>query len=214
MSTTTHQSAEHRQCDRDSCSETYYSEALSGHAGFCSRVCWAQATAHRLLSGVCNDHKYCANCFRRIKLVVPPGRSPSSKDKLKDVPECAIGWAYYEGHTIRADGEAIRPRDEAGAWVFAPTGDIQRRQTCSCPVTHHKTVDTRTLSKSECVDHVRRLTTVLDERRADGHHNYALDTDAMVHIARSMKSDRDLSGDDRHIFRRSLAVGLAMADKP
>lgn len=208
MSTTTAQSPGHsqRQCDRSSCDATY--PAGGGNRGYCSPRCWSIATAADLIRGIRFDHTFCASCFRRLRTVIPPGRAATSTDRYKDVPECAIGWAIPENHTITGDGEILQSTRTLFGMEMVPSDQTTRRRVCSCGVTHHATVERATLSKAECHHHVTRLHDALEDRRDRGAHEYDVDLDALRAAVLTLKSRRALAGDDALVFRHGLAVAL------
>lgn len=200
------------RCDRDACSACY--PAGGGHAGYCTDTCWAQAEADRLVNIVQGGHQHCASCFRRLRDVVPPGRAPNSKDKHKDVPECAIGFAYPTPETILVTGEILALAATPGGMAVMPTDGHTRRRGCICGTTHHQTVERSTLPTRAAIRHTDRLADALDALREDGRQFPAVERDVMLDAVRHCKSDPDRQADgDAEVFRTGLAAGLLAAHR-
>lgn len=199
-----------RRCDREECSEIY--PGGSGHAGYCTDTCWSQAEAARLINIVQSDHRFCASCFRRLRDVVPPGRAPHSSDKHKDIPECAIGYAYPTPETLPVTGEVLTLEATAEGLAVVPTEEHTRRQGCDCGVTHHATVERRTLPTGEAIQYADRLTTAVIELADDGVHQREVVRDIVLDAVRYCKTDPDNQADgDTEVFRKGLAAGLLAA---
>lgn len=125
-------------------------QAVNG--GFCSHTCYGAFLATKILNTLDHDHRYCLNCFRKLKTVYPPGRSLRSSEvyadspddngaTMTDIPDFVIGRAYPRPETQDAhEAEVLRPRDPvAGDWTHEPVDGVARsRAVCECGVMHHR----------------------------------------------------------------------------
>lgn len=192
-------------CDQHDCTETY--RMGTGERGYCSLECWSYATASQLLESVQRDHRWCANCFRRLRTVTPPPPEWHFGGDQAVTREAVIGWAVPEPHTVEADGERLQASSIPGEGLRA-TDQTTRRNICSCGVTHHGTIERSTLSKSACRQHATRLAEAITARQELGLHQHEIDPPALRYAVSELKSTRDLAGDDGEIFHRSLAAVL------
>ena len=129
---------------------------------YCSRQCKYNGIAYDALRRIRHDHTHCVSCFRKLKILIPPGRhhcdtsqleEPRTVDTLsKDIP--SYGPPDYPraldlGGVVSLEksepchfwdvGEEFRPDRSGDGWEFKPAGQ-KSTKVCECGVSHHATV--------------------------------------------------------------------------
>lgn len=191
---------------------------------FCSSECAHRNRAHGLLKTIYYDHRFCANCYRRLKHVYPPARLASSSEIVGDVedgtatfrssvPDCAIGRAYYLPHTESGERERIElhktsPWDNGAE--FAITDDVDIRPTCSCGAAHNKTVD-RPVSFDRLKEFAKHLSETLDELLREDTISETHDRQTLLTRVCELKTDPDNSSPDQELLIIALSEAIRAA---
>ena len=202
--------------------ESIYDERDGFTHEYCSKTCESRDTARDLRMGLYYDHRYCCNCYRKIREVYPPARLASSSEVIykgdpdedpaafirTDVPDCAIGHAYPTPHTADGLAESMAPLDPTNdEWSHEPTDHVHERAICECGVTHHQTIQWG-MSKRNAIERAKRLSDALDARLAEEKHEYHHDRDTLLDEVRARKSDPDHQRADEQIFEYALAEAI------
>lgn len=189
--------------------EAHYALSIGFNRRFCRQECKYRAIAQRLLDGIRYDHKYCANCHKKIKTITPPGVSRKNAEKGRSPPECAIGTQQYREHTVHDQGNVAGTRGERAYSSL----DLRGRMTCSCPVNDHAAIDRPNggLSKGRAIEYAEQLADALEDRReADAHHT-EFDRSVFLSFVERGKSRPGLQGRDQDLFRAGLALAIREA---
>jgi hypothetical protein len=192
-----------RECEH---CDGHYPLAYGFNRRFCRRECKYRNIAQSLLDGVRYDHKYCANCHKRLKDISPPAVSRRSAEKGRSPPECAVGRQQWRSHTVH-DQHNIGENSGDRAY---PSLDMREGMACSCSVNHHTTIDRPNggLPKETAIEYADQLADALDERReADAHHT-EFDRAAFLAFVERGKSRPGLQGRDQEILRNGLALAI------
>ena len=197
------QSHDIQQCEH---CDGHYPLSIGFNRRFCRRECKFRALAQRLLDGVRYDHKYCANCHKRLKDISPPAVSRKSAEKGRSPPECAIGTQQYREHTVHDQGNVGDARGERAY----PSLDLRGRMTCSCPVNSHTTIDRPNggLPKERAIEYAEQLADALEQRREAEAHRTEFDRSVFLAFVRRGKSRPGLQGRDQDLFRAGLALAI------
>jgi hypothetical protein len=181
-------------------------------AQYCSPECRTRHAARQILRTLRWDHRVCASCHRKVRDVFPPGRSPTSSDRHKPIPECAIGRAYPTPDTQAAITETFGAVvDERGAVTIAPRdGLASAGVACDCGATHHATL-TRPLPLDRMMAVAKRLSDRVTMLLHEGEHEFQHDRDVLLDRVRAEKEDPDIRFDDQGIFERALGDAILAA---
>ena len=194
------------EIQRCECCSAHYPLQYGFNRRFCRRECKYRNIAQSLLDDLRHDHRYCANCYRKTKSISPPTLSKKSAEKGKSIPECATGKQYYREHTVRDQRNVHRGESVHG--YASPVLDA--RQTCSCPVNHHTTIDRPAtgLSKQRAIEHAERLSDALSALYDEQAHDTAFDRGTFLAFVERAHSRPGLQGKDDEIFRNGLALAI------
>lgn len=200
------QSHDIQQCEH---CDGHYPLSIGFNRRFCRRECKYRAIAQRLLDGVRYNHKYCGNCYKRLKDVSPPAVSRKSARKGRSPPECAIGRQQYRPHATHDQFNAARD-DSQHAYSSL---DLRGRMTCSCPVNSHTTIDRPNggLPKATAIEYAEQLADTLADRLDAGAHRTEFDRRVLLAFVERAKSRPGLQGRDQEIFRNGLALAIREA---
>lgn len=195
-----------QQCEN---CDGHYPLSIGFNRRFCRRECKFRAIAQRLLDGVRYDHKFCANCHKRLKDVSPPAVSRRSAKKGRSPPECAVGRQQWRSHTIRDQSNAARGESQHSYSSL----DLRGRMTCSCPVNSHTTIDRPNggLPKATAIEYAEQLADTLEARRETDAHHTEFDRGVLLAFVESGKSRPGLQGRDQELLRNALALAIREA---
>lgn len=204
------------ECAYIGCSED------SGHdryPKYCSVDCRYFDKSYGILQTIFYDHRFCSNCYRKIRNVYPPGRRLDSSEVYADdedddsasmtsIPEWAIGYADPTPDTVRGEREELRPRDPiAGDWKHEPSDRIGVRNVCKCGATHHQTVE-RPTKKSSLLEHATRLSDTVSELLNEGELSLHHDRETLLSHTRERKTDPDDHSPDQYILTEALGYAI------
>jgi hypothetical protein len=195
-------------CQCENC-EGHYPLSIGFNRRFCRSQCKYRSLAQSLLDTLRYDHRYCANCYRKMKSVEPPGLSKKSAERGKSIPECATGRQYYREHCQQDLRNTHRASSEHG---YASVS-LDSRMTCSCPVNAHTTIDRPAggFSKEQATEHAERLSDALRALYDEQAHGTAFDDGALVAFVEQAKARPGLQGRDQEVLRNALAFAIRRA---
>lgn len=197
--------------------EAKYEPRLEYKAGFCSRTCFGAHLAENVLNQLDHDHRFCTQCFSKIRSVYPPSRDGHSSDVQRDeegnpvrfersIPDCAIGRAYPAPDCEFTHYAAPRtPRDPTwDDWTYEPDDDeYTSRAHCSCGCLHHSTADPdlragRFVGNPGGGDYYRQLAVAATMLELEDKTNHRVDpnvlreelSDAYLHLNADQQHDR------------------------
>lgn len=203
-------------CECDLC-ETEYVLRDGYSRRFCSDICFWKGAANVALNALLNDHRYCNNCYRKIRDVEPPGRRLGSSDLNKPVPECAIGRAGFEPHTRRALAESYDRADPVnGEWHFEPvvpetaTQATTEKRICACGACHYRTVHRKAFSESQLKTHAERLSKAIAALYDERKHEFDHSRDLLLEAVLSAKEKPENQFRDRTLLRNGLATSMCL----
>ncbi|MCD2204425.1 hypothetical protein [Halobacterium sp. KA-6] len=160
-------------CNYDDC-DTNEPAAHGPVGAYCSKPCQARDRGRRLLALFEHDHRYCATCFRPLKVVddVPEWRRSS----LGPVTErAATGFQSLTEHAER--GEVARRRD---AYQFETRIGV----VCECGNANTREREAL-LQRANVRAVVRQLYESLETLREEGQHDKRVDLEALIAALRS-----------------------------
>lgn len=171
--------------------------------------------AAEILETAIHDHRYCANCFKQIREIEPPGMRSGGKRP----PDFAIGFAYPTKETVEAVGEVLSPQDPVGDdWEYTPVVDgFTQRRICDCGATQHRTQE-QTYSTERAIERAKNLSETIDELREEYYagsaaevvkaRQWAHSRDALLDVLRSLKAKPKLQYRDHDILERALKLAI------
>lgn len=171
--------------------------------------------AEEILDTVISDHRFCANCFRKIREVEPPGMRSGGKAP----PEWAIGFAYPTKDTIQGVGEGFSPRDPVGDdWAYTPDEEsYTQRRICDCGATQHRTQEER-YTTERAIERAKNLSETIEELREEYYAGSAAEVvkarqwehskDALLDSLRKLKAKPKLQYRDHDILERALKLAV------
>lgn len=207
-----------RECNN--CGESYFppnvdrpdatSEAVGAGDRFCSDDCEYEAAAKSMIATIRFDHRYCANCFRQIREVEPPGRPKWSNewDRRGGPPDCAIGRAYPYPHALIGHVDALT-RDDDGELIVDKRKTRRTGTVCSCGVGHHTHSGIQDpLGFETFKEYLKNLADSLDDLYGESLVSYAHGRETLLEHGCEMKRQPSEQFRDRDIFIRALKIAL------
>lgn len=186
--------------------------------GFCSVICEASDRAETVMNIIVHDHRYCTNCFQKIRDVYPPGRSLHSSDVVaheewgaeddpyaffrNGVPECAIGRAYPLPHCRRSSNAEVLRRVDGVSAGYEPHPDLwKERAVCSCGAMHHQTITPQLRARRLRGEYGRNLSDTIRQLLYEDEHEQRHDPDVLLSALQDAYLNLDAEFQQKQVIR-------------
>jgi hypothetical protein len=170
-------------------------------------------TAREVVDELTYDHRWCANCFSRIREV----ENPDLLSGGKKPPEWLVGRQYPTGNTQTGVDDTGSETPAHADKIVDVSENHRLKQICECGATKHDT-RRRPLPKDRLIEVAQNLSDAVWDLREEylsgsreqvaKARKWSHDPSALPYAVGELKSKPDLQFRDQRILIRSLAIAL------